>query len=147
MRVPRATLSLFSACTPPAKLGPFMDNHFSSVKLQAGELIGFSLLRHDLRLWWRLLPVGLYAAYWPGILSALTILGLLLAFHQVVQGAVTQGKLRGQATAMHVEATWRCNTLQDLQARGSCLLQLNAVAHGDTLLQTQNMAPEPYLPN
>lgn len=98
-----------------------MGRNFSHLSLPDGAFGSPS----QLRLWCDRLPAGLWSRHWQGIVSTLAILGLLLAFHQVVQGAVQQGKLRGQAAALHAEATWRCNTLQDLPARGSCLLQLN----------------------
>ena len=68
------------------------------------------------------------------ILAALIILGLLLAFHQVVSGAVLQSELRHKATAMKAQATWRCHSLRGLGASESCLLQLNPVARGDPML-------------
>lgn len=38
---------------------------------------------------------------------------------------------------MHAEATWRCSILRGLAASEICLLQLNAAAHGDAMLQTR----------
>jgi hypothetical protein len=63
------------------------------------------------------------ASVWPGTLAALAIVGLLLAFHQVVRGAVEQGELRRKATAMQAEAVWRCNALRGPLGRDDCLLQ------------------------
>ena len=45
---------------------------------------------------------------WPGLLAALACIGLLSAFHQVVQGGVDQAALRQQTTALHADADWRC---------------------------------------
>jgi hypothetical protein len=73
---------------------------------------------------------------WPGalrlplghaILAMLTGIGLLMAFHQVVLGAVQQGELRRKATAMQAEAESRCNALNGARSREICLMQLNAM--------------------
>jgi len=72
------------------------------------------------------------------MLATLIIVGLLLAFHQVVRGAVQQSELRLKATAMYSEATWRCNTLRGPSAVESCLLQLKAQAESNALRQAQN---------
>jgi len=68
------------------------------------------------------------SSVWPAILAALAIFGLLLAFHQVVRGAVQQGELRRKATATHAEAVWRCNALGGLHGRDDCLLQVAQVS-------------------
>lgn len=114
-----------------------MDNIFPTFKLSNGEAGGFTTLQRRLQRWWHQLPTGVHSPIWPGILAALIILGMLLAFHQVVVGAVQQGELRHKATAMQAEAAWRCNSLRGLDASGSCLLQLNLAAHGDAVLQVQ----------
>jgi hypothetical protein len=64
----------------------------------------------------------------PGhaLLALLAGLGLLLAFHQVVRGAVQQGELRGKTAAMQSETAWRCNVLSGTRSREICLVQLNA---------------------
>ena len=56
---------------------------------------------------------------WAGILLTIAIIGLLVAFHQVVRGAVQQGELRRQATATYAEAVWRCNALRARQLPGA----------------------------
>lgn len=63
---------------------------------------------------------------WPGILAGLLIFSLLLAFHQVVRGAVEQGAVRQKATALYNEGVLHCNSLRDPGASGSCLSQLRA---------------------
>lgn len=65
---------------------------------------------------------------WQAILAAVLTAGLLLAFHQVVQGAVLQGEVRRQAFATHTMETSRCNTLGEAGATSSCLLELKASA-------------------
>lgn len=89
-------------------------------------------------LWWQRLPAAVRSPVWPGILSALIILGMLLTFHQVVRGVVQQSELRHQATAQRAEATWRCRALPGLQASRTCLLKLDATTHGDAMLQAWN---------
>ena len=60
---------------------------------------------------------ALRTAVWPGALAALLVVGLLVAFHQVVQGAVDQAMLRRQTAALHAEADWRCRTAPALVRR------------------------------
>lgn len=61
------------------------------------------------------------SSLWQGVLGTLVVLGLLLAFHQVVLGAMQQGELHRKATAVKAEATWRCNTLGRAGESESCL--------------------------
>ena len=57
---------------------------------------------------------ALRTTVWPGLLAALAALaalaciGLLSAFHQVVQGGVDQAALRQQTSALPADADWRC---------------------------------------
>lgn len=73
-----------------------------------------------------------------GALAIIVIFGMLLAFHDVVSGAVQQSELRNRAIAAHVTATLRCNSLRDPGARDSCLLQLETSASAEGLLAAQN---------
>lgn len=114
-----------------------MDNIFSSFKLSNGAAGGFTALQCSLQRWWQRLPAGARSPLWPGILAALIIFGMLLAFHQVVLGVVQQSELRHKASAMHAEATWRCHALRGPDASGSCLLQLNSMVHRAPLVQVQ----------
>jgi hypothetical protein len=75
-------------------------------------------------------PGALRLPPWHAILAMLAGLCLLLAFHQVVLGAVQQGELRRKATAMQAEAASRCNALSGTRSREICLLQLNATPTG-----------------
>lgn len=68
---------------------------------------------------------------WAALLAAVVLLGLLLAFLQVVREAVRQGELRGRAHALLLEGTWRCNTLRDGGAREACLRRLEPVPRAD----------------
>lgn len=118
-----------------------MDNIFPSFRLANDAVNGFTMLQRRLQRWWQQLPTEVREPIWPRLLAAVLILGLLLAFHQVVSGAVQQSELRHKATAMQAAATWRCRTLGGLGASQSCLLQLNLATHGDPMLQAQNTQP------
>jgi hypothetical protein len=63
---------------------------------------------------------------WLGIVLMLAAFSLMVAFHQVVRGAVQQGDTRRKATAAHVEEQWRCKALNGPRARVDCLLRLNS---------------------
>ena len=110
-----------------------MDHNSPISKVSDSKTGGFAALQHELPLWWHGLPAAVRSPVWPGILAALTILGMLLTFHQVVSGIVQQSEVRHKAIAMQAEATLRCNILRDLRASDNCLTQLNAAAHGDTV--------------
>ena len=88
----------------------------------------------------RLLHTALRAPAWHAIMAALVISSLLLAFHQVVSGAVQQSELRRKADATQAEASWLCNALQGAQARDKCRLQLIAPRVGHEAMQRQNVA-------
>ena len=62
-------------------------------------------------------PAALRSPLAHAILATLAMLGLLLAFHQVVLGAVQQGELRRKATAMQADAAWRCNAMPGARSR------------------------------
>ena len=70
------------------------------------------------------MATGLHTPVWSTLLGSLIIVGMLLAFHQVVHGAVQQGELRNKSNALHAEATWRCKILPGRDASDGCLLQL-----------------------
>lgn len=73
-----------------------------------------------------------------GMLATVVISGLLLAFHDVVSGAVQQSELRNRAVAAHITATLRCTSLREPRARDSCLLQLETAASAEGLLAAQS---------
>lgn len=98
----------------------------------------FAARQRTLQQWWYRLPAGLRSPVWSTILGSLIILGLLLAFHQVVHEAVQQGELRHKAYALQAEATWRCKVLPARGASDSCLLQLSASADGRGLSSAEN---------
>jgi hypothetical protein len=115
-----------------------MSNNSTTFKGLDGEASGFDAFQHELQRLWHRLPAVARSPGWPVILATLVILGMLLAFHQVVRGAVQQSEVRHKAAHMHAEVTWRCKILRDLSESENCLLQLNAVATDETLLQARN---------
>lgn len=107
MEMPGRAAALSRPCDDAAIAGP--------VLAQWQRLSGF---------WRGRLP----AASRPGavmLLGALGALALLLAFQQVVQGAVDRGELRRKAEARLVQATWRCADPRDATARAECLAGLD----------------------
>lgn len=85
----------------------------------------WSAFRHDARSWWLQLPEALRRP-WPMALSSLTILALLVGFHQVVRDSVRQGELLRMNTATRAEAVWRCQALRQPKVRDNCLAQLDS---------------------
>lgn len=63
-----------------------------------------------------------------GLLGALLIFAMLLAFHQIVNSAVLQAASRHKANAAHADANRACKALREAGARDNCLLQLAALA-------------------
>ena len=61
---------------------------------------------------------------WSTVIASVAVLGLLLAFHQVVSGAVLNGKARQQVAAAQADAAWRCNAQRGHRAQDGCGLQL-----------------------
>ena len=100
----------------------------------------FAVVRAQLDAWWMALPRPVRSRAWPAALAALTVLFLLLAFHQVVSDAVRQGALLRMATANHSEAVRRCGTLRGLQMRENCLARLNAAPPEEPALEVGNVA-------
>ena len=100
-------------------------NHLRTSSTSPDGRVGDLAARtHTPQQWWCRLPPGMQTPVWSIILGSLIILGMLLAFHQVVHGAVQQGELRHKANALHAEATWRCKILPGRGASDGCLLQL-----------------------
>lgn len=111
-----------------------------TVELSDAQTGGFAGLNRALHQWWWQLPAAVRSPVWPRILATLWVLGLLLAFHQVVSGAALQGELRRKAAAMHTEAIGRCNILSGIPARDSCLSQLQPPARDDSVLYNRRIA-------
>jgi len=62
---------------------------------------------------------------WLAYAAALAVVGLLLAFYQVVRESVARGESMRKATAVHGDGTWRCNALRGRDLRADCLIQLD----------------------
>ena len=80
---------------------------------------------------WQGRLAGLRSIGWPGMVSALVALALLLAFTQVVSKAVQVGESRQRAAAVHFDATWRCKAERDRLLRQDCLARLDATTPPD----------------
>jgi hypothetical protein len=65
------------------------------------------------------------ASVWLGLLAALCVAGLLLAFQRVVSQSMQRSAARQRAAAAMAEATWRCDALEPLRQRVACRAQLN----------------------
>jgi len=83
-------------------------------------------------------PVDVRKHGWRGAMAALSLIGLLLVFHQVVRSAVRQDELRREITALHSAATQRCNELRSRLVRDSCLNRLNESPPDAAALRAQN---------
>lgn len=57
----------------------------------------------------------------PTLVALVLIASLLLAFYQVVSGAVRQAETRHQVSAAQADAAWRCNTPLTGQTRLNCV--------------------------
>jgi len=97
-------------------------------------------LQHQLQGWWARLPAPVRSRAWPALFGWLTIVALLLAFHQVVRGAVQQGEVLRMAAATHADAVWRCNALRGNRMRETCLAQLNAPPRDPPMASTHDIA-------
>ncbi len=84
---------------------------------------GLAGLQARLRWWWGGVPEPVRLAALAG-LAAIAILALLTAFFIEVREAGLQGGMRRDATAALAAMTWRCNAVQDANARQDCLLRL-----------------------
>lgn len=71
--------------------------------------------------------------HWRASLAVLLLLGLLVRYYQVIDGAASQAALRHEATTLHNHALSRCRTLQDRRLRDRCLQELKATA--DTIAE------------
>jgi hypothetical protein len=119
-----------------------MDKQSPGINWTDIETDPYARLQGESALGWLGLSGGLGSPVWPGILAMLIVLGMLLAFHQVVYGAVLKGDLQRKASAMHAEAAWRCNALRGTNASASCLFQLKGAPGGDARVQATTIAAE-----
>ena len=118
-------------------------NHLrTSFTLPDRQFDDFAAHQRTLRQGWHRLFSGLQSPVWLVILGSVIILGMLLAFHQVVHDAVQQGELRHKTNALQAEAVGRCHILQGRDARDICLLQLKALAQGQLTAQSMQLASQ-----
>lgn len=76
-------------------------------------------------------PAGWRLAPGPALVALVVFVSLLLAFYQVVSGAVQQAEARRQAAAVEADATWRCNSQSAAPQRMSCLTRLRTAPLDD----------------
>lgn len=117
-----------------------MDTHSPGIKWTEHEAGWSAGGQDELAPGWLAGSGGLHSPVWPGVLALLLAMGLLLAFHQVVNGAVLKGDLQRKAAAMHAEASWRCNAMRGLKASAGCLFQLNEASGGDARVRGRTIA-------
>jgi len=101
---------------------------------------GLRGLRRELQRWWTGQPELLRSRAWPSAFAGLTILALLLGFHQVVSSAVKQGELMRMSAATRSQAEWRCHALRNAATRASCLERLDEPAIADASTAPNNTA-------
>lgn len=82
---------------------------------------------------------------WPGVVGALAVLILLLAFSHVVSLGVQQGELRRQTMARQALQMWRCDAAPQ-RLPGSCAADANSGDAGEAqaLLSASPGAYKPY---
>lgn len=100
-----------------------MNTNFQTIKFSNLDLTGHVPSQLDLLEGWPRLSALLSSQTTLAVLAILTTLALVLAFHQIVLGAVEQGKLLQQARDLQSETLLRCNGLRGTIARDNCLRQ------------------------
>ena len=69
-----------------------------------------------------------------GTVGAVVIVGMLLAFAQVLSGAVEQGAARRAATAAQLASTAACTAMRGPRAQDACRVQLAAASATTNLI-------------
>ncbi len=72
---------------------------------------------------------------WMAPLAAVAAIAMLGVFYGVVRGAVEQGALNRKVHAALVQANWRCNDANGIQAREDCKSRLIASTMGGNRVQ------------
>lgn len=116
-----------------------MNHPSTSFTLPHGQVDDFAASQRTQRQGGYRLADGLHSPVWLTLLVILVILGMLMAFHQVVHGAVEQGQLRHKANVLQAGAIGRCNILPGRDASDRCLLQLSALANDNGLTHIPSM--------
>lgn len=105
-----------------------MNPNLQTIKFSNPELPGQDSSQGDLLEGWPRLSVLLSSQTTLVVLAILATVVLVLAFHQIVLGAVEQGKLLQQARNLQSEAFFRCKSLRSATARDQCLREPHPVA-------------------
>ncbi len=105
-----------------------------TIKFSNPDLPGQDPSQPDLLEGWPRLSAWLSSQTTLAVLAILSTLILALAFHQVVLGAVEQGKLLQQARNLQLEASLRCKSLPSATTRDHCLRQHSPMAIADAHL-------------
>jgi len=87
--------------------------------------------------WWRSPSTTERYPVLPGVVGMVLIAGMLLAFLQVVSGAVQQGEARRVATAAQQVATARCTAMRGPSAQEACRVQIAVTGSTTTLIAMQ----------
>ena len=90
--------------------------------------------------WWQQFFVAVRSPAALVVVATVISLGLLLALHQVVLGAVRQGELRRMAVAKQAEDSWRCGAMRNVSLRDGCRSQLGSPSRAEVPLNIQNAA-------
>jgi hypothetical protein len=100
----------------------------------AAQPINFAIRHSQVVPWWSGLSANERHPVLLGVVGTVLILGMLLAFVQVVSGAVEQGKARRGATAAHLVATARCTAMRAPSAQDACRVQVAAASNATPLI-------------
>jgi hypothetical protein len=105
-----------------------MNPDLQSIKFSNSELPEQESSHGDSPKGWRLLSALLSSQTMLVVLATLSTVVHMLAFHQIVLGAVEQGKLLQQARNLQSEAVFLCKSLRSATARDQCLREPHTVA-------------------
>jgi hypothetical protein len=105
-----------------------MNPNLQTIKFSNPDLPWQVPSQLDLLEGWPRLSALLSSKITLAVLAILATLVLMLAFHQIVLGAVDQGKLLQQARNLQSEASLRCKALPSSTARDHCLRQPRPMA-------------------
>lgn len=103
-----------------------MNSNCQTIKLSSHDLNHHDGSQLVLQHGWTRMAALLRSQTVLAALAVLATLGLMLAFHQVVLGAVVQGESLQQARNLKSAAIWRCNRLLSPVARDNCQFRINA---------------------
>lgn len=112
-----------------------MNTNFQTIKFSNHDLGRHDASQFDLLCGWPRFLDLLRSQLTLAVLAILISLSLMLAFHQVVLGAVAQGEFRQQVRSQQSEEFWRCNSLRVLAERDNCLRQFNATVRAGVGMQ------------